>query len=411
MILRARYVLPVEAPAIEDGAVVIEDGRITAVGTASELATASATDYGQAAVCPGFVNAHTHLELTDLLGRVPPTADFTDWLTRLVAVRRSPPPAKADVLRTVHAGMRQSLLAGVTTIGDITTAPSWTRGALSAWPGLVVSFGEVIAIGSTRDQLARRLEEAASAGPSSGRLTRGVSPHAPYTVEPDAMQACAERARADALPICIHLAETIDEDSFTRTGTGRFRDYLAGLGVIDDDFEAPGCGPVELAVRTGLMGRATVLAHANYVDDDDLDRIGRGGASVAYCPRTHAAFGHPPHPFKRMRAAGINVCIGTDSLASNPSLSVLDELRALRRAGPEVPPDEILAMGTLCGARALGLDHLTGSIAVGKRADLVVLPIDTPAPTAGCWSILDSQVSPVAVYVGGRQQSLDRVGE
>lgn len=409
MILRARYVVPIEAPVIEDGAVVIEDGQIVAVGAASELATPSAIDYGQAMICPGFVNAHTHLELTHLLGRVPPTSDFIDWLTRMVAMRRLAPPTKEDVLHSVQQGMRQSLVSGVTTIGDITATPAWTREALAEWPGLVVSFGEVIAIGTMRDQLDQRLEEAASAGPTSTRLTRGVSPHAPYTVEPDPMRACAKRALADGLPICIHLAETIEEEDFTRTATGSFRDYLSRLGVFDDKIVASGCGPVELADRTGLLGKATVLAHANYVDDEDLERIVRGGASVAYCPRTHVAFGHPPHTFSRMLAAGINVCIGTDSLASNPSLSVLEELRQLRLVTPEVAPEDILAMGTLRGAKALGLDHLTGSIAQGKRADLVVLPIDTP--TAGCWSILNSSASPVAVYVGGKPQSLDHASD
>ncbi len=342
MILAARYIAPVDSPVIENGAVTIERGRVVSVGPASEAGTLD-TDFGNAVICPGFVNAHTHLELTDLAGKVEPGASFVDWLSRLVTLRRQSPPSKVQVQAAVREGVRQSLVAGVTQVGDITTAAAWTREVLVGSRLGGVSFGEVIAIGRLREELPERLDRALAGLKEGPHWRWGLSPHAPYTVEPDAMRACADCAAKRGWPLSIHLAETPDEAAFTRSLEGAFPAYLKDLGVWDDGVVSAGCSPVELAVGAGLLIGTTVIAHGNYVEDADVVRIARSGASVAYCPRTHAAFGHAPHPFRAMLAAGVNVCIGTDSLASNPSLSVLDELRFLRRHHPDVPRARLLS--------------------------------------------------------------------
>lgn len=408
MILKARYVIPVDRPAIENGVVAIEDGRIRAVGRADELSSDSATiDYGDAVICPGFVNAHTHLELSHLAGQVPPSPDFIDWLYRLNKAIRSGLPQKEHTQRAVQVGIEKSLSSGVTTVGDITWNPSWTRETLVRSPLRGVSFGEVIAIGTQRHLLAERLEAAVLQQWPSDRLRIGISPHAPYSVEPDAMLACARRAEAIGAPLCIHLAETAEEDLFTRSGEGPFADFLHTFGVWDTSIPISGCGPVELARRAGLLTKRTVIAHANYVDDNDIEQIAERETSVVYCPRTHKAFGHAPHRFHDMLAAGINVCVGTDSLASNPSLSILDELRFLRREHQNVPAGELLAMGTLRGARALGLGAEAGSLVAGKCADLVVIPLEGSQPTTGWDSILESTQPVRAVYIAGELQCLD----
>lgn len=401
MILKARYILPVEGPVVEEGAVVIEGERISAVGRARDVSGESVTDYGDAVICPGFVNAHTHLELSMLIGLVPTGPDFIDWLRRLTVIRPAALATREQACEAMRAGVARTLESGVTMVGDITGAPQWTREVLSASPLSGVSFGEVIAIGPRRHLLAERLEAAMAPDFETERLRIGISPHAPYSVEPDAMRACAERAQTTGARLCIHLAESADEEPFTRKGSGPFVEYLQGLDAWDASVPVSGCGPVELAERTGLLGPRTVIAHANYVTDADISRIAASGASVAYCPRTHHAFEHPPHRFQDMLAAGINVCVGTDSLASNPSLSTLDELRSLGKHYPDLPADEILTMGTLRGARALGFEGVAGSITPGKKADLVVIPLTAGDPTVKWSSILESTQPPAAVYVSG----------
>ncbi|MCH7840478.1 MAG: amidohydrolase family protein [Planctomycetes bacterium] len=405
ILLKSRYVVPVEAPVIEEGAVLIRDGRIEAVGRARELRAAQEIDYGDAVICPGFVNAHTHLELTGLAGKAPPTGDFADWLRRLMAISRADLTTKEQVQQAVDEGLQQSLASGVTTVADITSHPAWTRPILADSPIRAVSFGEVIAIGAVRDRLKERLDAASSSEHATDRLRIGISPHAPYTVEPKAMRACAERAATIHAPVCIHLAETADEETFTLRREGVFADHLRRLNVWDESIPVPGVRPVDLALGTGLLGPATVVAHANYVTDEDIHKLASSGAAVAYCPRTHHAFAHPPHRFREMLASGIRVCLGTDSLASNPSLSILDEIRFLRREHPDVSSDTLLAMGTLHGARALGLDPIVGSLRVGKWADLVVVPI-AGAGRPGRWDrMLETTDPPRAVYIAGSLQA------
>ena len=403
MMLKSRFVVPVDSPAIENGAVIVRDGRIIEVGPAQRFRDRPLVDYGDAVICPGFVNAHTHLELSHLAGRVTPSPDFTGWLQRLFEIAEDEPPTPGQVRAAVASGTDQSLSAGVTTVGDITRFPQWTRESLADFVLRVVSFGEVAAIGRRRHLLAERLDAAADVEHQTERLRIGISPHAPYTVEPEAMRACATRAREIDAPLCIHLAETADEEHFTRSGEGRFAEFLRAVEVWDEHIPTSGCGLVEAAARAGLLTSNTIVAHANYVTPDDIAMLADSGASVAFCPRTHRAFGHGLHRFREMLTRGINVCLGTDSLASNPSLSILDELRFLRREYGDLSSDQIMAMGTLNGARALGFAETAGSLAVGKAADLVVIPLECLATKARWDLILESDQPPSAVYVSGVQ--------
>lgn len=373
MKLTSRFVVPVDGPVIENGAIAIRDDRIAAVGPARSVDGRPVVDYGDAVICPGFVNAHTHLELSLLAGRLPPAPDFIGWLRRLVETLLETPPSREEMVTAMAAGLAQSVASGVTMVGDITRRPDWTRPVLAASGVAGVSFGEVISLGLDDAQLRRRIDAASAGEHTSGRLRAGISPHAPYTVEPDAMRACAARAAAAEMPLCMHLGETADEELFTRSGGGPFRDYLRRFGVSEAEFPAAGVDPVELAKATGVLGPQTILAHVNYVSDRDIGIIAASGSSVAYCPRTHAAFGHPPHRFRDMLAAGVNVCLGTDSLASNPSLSILEETRFLRRRHADVDANTLLAMATAHGAKALGLADQAGALSVGRSADIAVL--------------------------------------
>lgn len=400
MILTARFVIPVDGPPIENGAVVLDSETIAYVGPREGARGPEVIDYADAVILPGFVNSHTHLELSHLSGRIPPTPDFAGWLHALVRTVQDTNPE--DHANATRIGLVQSLISGVTCVGDISRVPHLTRPILAEYGVSGISFGEVIAVGRTRIRVDEQLNAAADAFQDSVRVHPGVSPHAPYSVEPDALRACAARAGAHNLFICMHLQESLAEMEFTRFGTGPLAEHLRRLGVADDRIPCTGLAPLELVRSAGILTNRTLLAHCNYVTDADITTIAEAGCSVAYCPRTHFAFGHPPHRFREMLQAGINVCLGTDSLASNPSLSVLDELRFLRNEYPPLSPDDLLRMGTLHGARALGLESKVGTLTTGKDADVVVVPLRRNLRSPEWSTILEDVAPPIAVYVRGR---------
>lgn len=407
MLLIAKYVVPVGGRPVKDGFVRIEHDRIAETGTTRHLDVrpfGPVVDLGDAVILPGLVNAHTHLELTHHAGAVPPGPDFIDWLERLrnAAVERDPEDQERAFADAAREGMMLSVTAGVTTVGDITSRPAAVRSVLRHGPLRVVSFGEVIATGTIRGRLADRLQAAIDPAHASDHLAVAVSPHAPYTIEPDGVRACVGSARRLDLRVCMHLAETPDEARYTERGDGPFRDFLQRLGVWDDVIRCPRLAPVPLAYSCGLLDARTLLAHCNYVTDEDIRLIARCGAHVVYCPRTHHAFGHPPHRFREMLAAGVNVCLGTDSLASNPSLSILDEMRFLRRSCPELDGPTLLELATVRGARALGISDV-GCILHGYRADLTAVPLSPGLPRDPIKNLLESTLNPVLTLIAGRR--------
>jgi cytosine/adenosine deaminase-related metal-dependent hydrolase len=210
------------------------------------------------------------------------------------------------------------------------------------------------------------------------------------------------------LHLCTHLAETREEAQFLRDGTGPFRELLEAWNLWDGSFEPPGCSPVSYMRRLGVLRPdikrffPPILAHANYVDDSDLAILAECRASVAYCPRTHAFFGHEPHRYRDMEAQGINVCLGTDSLASNQSLSILDELRYLRSVDRKTSDDVLLQMATTNGAKALGRPDLLGSLERGRWADLIAVPLEHPGTSKPLEDLLRGRKNPSHVFVQGK---------
>ncbi|MFQ5490298.1 MAG: amidohydrolase family protein [Phycisphaerae bacterium] len=402
MIVRARWVWAAGRGLIENGAARVQDGRIAEIESGRRLGGGPTVDAGDAVLLPGFINGHTHLELTHLENQVLPGHDFADWLGRLVEAVRAQGDDPQQAGRSAVEGRQRSLTHGVTTVGDISRHPEVTRPALGSGPLRVVSFGEVIGIGSIRHLAERRLAEAADRSGESDYLRVGVSPHAPYTLEAAGLRACAKRAEIDGLRLCMHLAETPEETEFTLNGSGPLRSHLERLGVWDEKVICPGVRPVAYAEATGLLGPRTLLAHVNYVDDGELEVLARSGVHVVYCPRTHAAFGHCPHRFAEMLARGINVCVGTDSLASNPSLSVLEELRFAHRQCPELAVEKLFEMGTTNSAKALGMEGIVGQIAVGKAADFAVLSLDAAGSGDVLRDVLESRTTPSGTCVGGQ---------
>lgn len=375
--LAARYLFPVEGAPIADGFLKVRDGRIAEIGPSA--GRTADFDLGNVAITPGFVNAHTHLELSALNadeGGMSPVDQIT-WLQRVIAQRRE--NSTETTKATVDRNLAEALSAGTTTLGDITTAGmSWP--AIARAPVRAVVFAELIGL-----KRQRGLDTSHDAWQWIGSITQedqiaacskpGLSPHAPYSTAGWLYHQSAECG----LPLTTHLAELPEEIELLERGNGRLKSFLQSLGAWDDDWEPIGPRPADFIRRGELRKADWLIAHGNYLQPDDFWQLRDEAATegqrvaVAYCPRTHARFGHAPHPFRAMLEKGIVVCIGTDSLASTPTLSVLDELRFMYRTDSSLGGELLLTMGTLFGAWALRAETVTGSLRVGKSADLAII--------------------------------------
>jgi aminodeoxyfutalosine deaminase len=368
--LTARWIFPVDQPPLERGTVTIDGARIVAVEPHGSRPPD--LDLGDVAVLPGLVNAHTHLDLSGLRGKCPPTPDFTDWLRAVIRHRRSQTPEQVE--SDIRAGLAESRRFGTTLVGDIAArGQSWPvlRGA-SSWS---VVFYEVLGLPIDRTEAAA--SEATAWFDSVGEAQNcraGISPHAPFSTSQMLFDWAGNLASRLGIRLATHLGETEAEIELLENRSGPFVPFLAELGVWEPKGLA---GPLSEYIRLCCRHtRNLLLVHCNYLARQAY--IPHEGA-VVYCPRTHAAFGHSPHPFRDFLARGVRVALGTDSLASNPDLDVLAEARFVHGKHPDVDGGTLLRMATLSGAEALGWADETGSLTPGKSADLVVLPL--PAKT------------------------------
>ncbi len=371
----AKYVLAEAGMLHRNAAVHVSDpGRISRLepwqGPPKKLET-SVIDWGSAIILPGLVNAHTHLELTDLCGRLNPSSSFTSWLASLMSERRR--LAKQDYLDSVARGARMCAASGTTLIGDI-SASGWSWEALKTIKSRKVVFEEVTAFlpekaAETMAALTSRLDRVQT----DCCLSSSVSPHAPYSVSPVLFRAVAQLARQRNVRPAIHVAETNQEVELLMRGTGEFKDFLAKLGVMPDAWLPPGLAPVPYLEGLGILERPALLIHGNYLDEESMSRVLNRNCSIVFCPRSHAFFGHMPHPVRRLLDMGINVALGTDSLASNDSLSILDEMRFLFRNRKDLKCDEIIRMATINGAVALDFGGVLGRLRRGFWADMTVI--------------------------------------
>jgi cytosine/adenosine deaminase-related metal-dependent hydrolase len=384
-LLTARYVWTAVGPLQRACGVLIEGGRITEIGDSQSLRHAhpdsQVINFDDAIILPGLINAHTHLELSNCTPGDAPTS-FVDWILSMPrrVGREVNQPADEKFAAATRAGIEQSLRFGVTCVGDISQQMHVTRPILAGTPLRAVSYGEVIGLGKRRSRLEQLLPLAIDESNANDHLRIGISPHSPYTVEPYDLVKCANRARERQLPLAIHLAETPYEDEFLEFHTGPLRQMWDKLGSWADFEPLFKGGPIQLVRTLGLIRRPTLLAHVNYCSDHEISSLKRGQASVVYCPRTHKYFGHPPHRWREMLAADINVALGTDSCASSPDLNLVEELRLLHEIAPEVPAEKLWRMATANAAKAIQWDDEIGSIEKGKSSDFTIFPVQTNDP-------------------------------
>jgi aminodeoxyfutalosine deaminase len=393
--LKARVVFPVGRPPIEYGVVTIDDTGIVDVGEKSLCE--NVTDLGSVALVPGFVNAHTHLEFSYLkqpLGLA--GMSLVDWIRLVIAER-----AKGATPSAETSGAIDSIRFGVTTIGNIATgdAPLLTE---------PLHFHEVIGFSRARAQSA--LEALLARLPQMwGQLdsdSQGISPHAPYTVSRALLKELVSIACKRKLPMAMHLAESREELELLRDGTGPFKELLQERSMWDAESIPWASRPLDY-LKILVAAPRTLVIHGNYLDAEELAFLAdnRERMSLIYCPRTHAYFRHSPYPLEHALTRGVRVGLGTDSLASNPDLNLLAEMRHVMRAHPSIDPAQVLRMGTLDGAEALGRHPKVGSITPGTQPNLVALPIPANAgttPDEVLTAILADDAGPSAVYAKGR---------
>ncbi|MEZ6064346.1 MAG: amidohydrolase family protein [Planctomycetaceae bacterium] len=357
-------------------AVIIGDGQLlrpgwvhVRAGRIIELASGrrgDAIDLGPVAILPPLVNAHTHLEFSDLTTPLPPGRSFPDWIDAVLRERQS---RVSSITDRIERGWRESTAAGVAAIGEIATTND-TCDTLSRLGASGVVFREFL--GLTPERIAAAISAASSfldaainADPPA--LRRGLSPHAPYSTHPDLVARLCELAAERQAPVAMHLAETREELQLLTHRTGPFVDFLQRLGVWRDDLFDRGDRILDSLRHLARAPRALVV-HGNYLGDADCEFIAsQPHMSVVYCPRTHAAFQHDPHPWRKLLRQGTRVVLGTDSRATNPDLSLWNELQWLATRC-DLPDATLLRMVTIDAALALGLPAESACLQVGGPA-------------------------------------------
>lgn len=360
--LTARWLFPADAPPLPQGTITFRGDRITAVEP--QGVRAADHDLGNVALVPGLVNAHTHLDLTGLRGQVSASPDFTAWLRLVISHRRQCEPQQT--LEDVRNGIKEAISFGSTLLGDISVDGASLRALNNAQLRGVV-FHEVLGLTHERATTAWNQARAwLTDATESESVHRGLSPHAPYSVGRWLFQQIAEKC--NTLPVAIHIAETRDELELLASRSGFLVDFLKELYVWEPSSLAKS---VDEIVALFVNCDKLLIVHGNYLAPHQVPR----GATVIYCPRTHAAFGHGWHPFRDFLKAGVRVALGTDSLASNPDLDIFAEAQFVHQRYPDVSGANLLRTITLSGAEALGWSAEAGSLTPGKSADIVGIPL------------------------------------
>ena len=415
-VYRARWVVPVTAPPVRDGAIAVRDGRLAYVGPAANAPKGELRDLGEALLLPGLVNTHTHLELTAMRGFLEDLS-FGEWVVRLQRAKASVLTPES-MLDAATLGITEGLLAGITTYAD--TCDSGV--ALEAMRTMGVRglmYQEVFgpdpsacddSMASLRQKLARHRAD------ESALVRVGISPHAPYTVSDRLFEAVAALAAEMKLPLAVHIAESAEEDAYVRDGAGPFADGHRARGIrVAPRAETP----IALLGRLGVLAERPLLIHCVRARDEDIRAIAAARCAIAHCPASNAKLGHGSAPLAEWLEHGVTVGLGSDSVASNNRMHLLEEARLAllthRMRSPGGPPlsaSRALELATIGGARCLGLESEVGSLEVGKAADFAAFSLDEiaavphsdPIATA-VFALGGAQASTVAVL--GKLRVLD----
>lgn len=369
-VFRGRWLFPISRPPIQRGWVLTRGHAILELGERNPPAGYPVEDLGDVAILPGLVNAHTHLEFSGLsepLGH--PGIRLHEWIGLVLAARNK---RRRDPGKVIAAGLAESHAAGVRLVGEIATTP---------WAGLrgrvnteTVAFAEVLGLSPERatEKLAAAAAHLAKASVAP-HVNGAISPHAPYSTSLDTVRRSVQLARKHKVAVAMHLAESAEERELLERGTGPFADTLREMGLFRDEQFPVGDDATLQFLELLSQAPAALIVHGNDLRRRELEFVEQQRTlTVVYCPRTHAFFGHPPHPFNDLLRRGAPVALGTDSRASNPDLSLWNEVRWLLEHRPDVKWQDVLAMATIHGANALQRSDL-GRIEPGTISGLVAV--------------------------------------
>ena len=346
-------------------------------------------DLGRGVLAPGFVNAHAHLELGGLAGRLPSTEGFVSWIRAMIDLRRG--GRLLDPARAVRAGAERLLASGTTTMGDIASEARSTRASRAGLRSVV--YREVLDAADPK-RTARAMGRVRNALAPRALRREGLSPHAPYTTSEDLLREVARLARRRRAPLTVHWAETPEEGRWLREGTGPMAELLG---------RSPRRSGLDLLERAGLLGPGLSLVHGNDPARGEPARIASAGCVLIHCPGTHAFFGRAPFPLRRYVRARVRLALGTDSLASNRELDLRREMRLLREAQPDLAPARVFDMATVNAAEALGLGGAAGRVHPGLLADLVHHDLQVSGRAAVLEDLTTGGGAVRSVWVNGRR--------
>jgi len=375
LLLKSKYLLKDPYSVIDNGAVLIDGGKIKFAGCVKDINNHESyqiIDLGNSAIVPGFVNTHAHLDLTHLRKCIIYNGNFTDWIRQLVNEKKE--WTEREYLSSIRSGIKSSLESGTTTVADITRnglaleelQKSKIRKTLfyelidfnpDSAENTIVNFKDII----------RNVKQ-------NDLLSIGIFPHAPYTVSEELYRECKRVSRELGICIATHISETIDEAIFLTRGTGNFASLLKDFDMLNN-WKPPGLRPVNYMKNIGFLENGCILVHCNYLSGEEVDQIEKSNSTIVFCPRSHKYFRHKDHPFYKLGNRNINIALGTDSLASNDSLSILDEMKYIYTQHKTSKPQDIFYMGTIAGAIALRLNNKIGKLEDGYDADIAVINI------------------------------------
>ena len=398
MIVRARIVVTMDEAPIENGAVAVSGNRIIDVGRFDDIRTRNAgktLDVGEQVLLPGLINAHCHLDYTCLRGKIPPQKSFTDWIRAINAEKSKLSPE--DYVASITQGFVEAKKFGTTAIANLTAYPElipkieppirtwWFAELIDVRAPVDLECADMSASAIGRIRRGELLKRSRSRGIAAAQ-NWGLAPHALFTASKDLFRRCEEIGERENILLTTHLAESCEEMKMFRDASGRLYEFLKSIGRPMNDcgsktplerfLDLIGSGGSPNRPRTIEVNRPYpfwIVAHLNELTESDFDLLEHTNSKfhIVHCPRSRNYFGHSPFAFDRLRSLGFNICLGTDSLASNQSLSLFDEMRGFQKQFPGTSPDEVLRMVTVNPARALRQENALGRIIQGAHADLL----------------------------------------